>query len=106
MRQIPEALDIRLAALARVALMGTWARRRDRVEDVGQQRVGAEAFGQHREPIAPDTRAIVAGEADNHERVVAKAELPVHENRMGTSAPASSGKPTWASKLHARATKT
>ncbi len=71
--------------------MGAWARRRDHVEDIGQQRVGAEAFGQHGEPVAPDARAIAAGEADDHERVVVEAKLTSHKNRMGTLAQTSRG---------------
>lgn len=64
--------------------MGARAGCRDRFEDVGHQRVSAEAFGQHSEPVAPDPRAIAAGEADDHERVVAKAEGRAHRDRVRT----------------------
>jgi hypothetical protein len=49
------------------------AGRRNRLQDVWEQCVGAEAFGKHRKPIAPDPRTIAAREADDYERVVAEA---------------------------------
>jgi hypothetical protein len=101
MRQIPEALDVRLATPAGVALTRAWARRRDRVEDIGQQCVGAETLREHGEPIAPDPRAIATGEADDHERVVAEAKLASHENRIGTLAQTSSVRRTDASSSRA-----
>jgi hypothetical protein len=54
------------------------AARGDGLQDVREQRVGTEALSQHRKPVAPDARAIVASEADDYERVVAKAERWTH----------------------------
>ena len=43
-------------------------------EYLDHQRVGAEPAGQHCEPIPPDPRAVPAGEAHDHIRVVARTQ--------------------------------
>ena len=69
-----------------MSLLISQARRGNRFQDVDHQSLGPETLGKNRKPIAPEPRAIAAGEADHHERVVAKAERRAHGNRMGTSA--------------------
>ena len=82
--RLGEVRQVRLATPPWMPLTRARTGRGNRFQDVWQQGVGSEAFSQHRKPVAPDPRVIVAGEADHHEWVVPKAERRAHRNRMGT----------------------
>ena len=77
-----EVRQIGLAAPSGMPLFVAQACRGDRLQHFDHQRVGAESLGENREPVAPEPRAIAAGEAHDHVGVVAQAQGPVHENRM------------------------
>jgi hypothetical protein len=72
-----------------VSLLVPQAGRRDGLDDIDHERVGAETLREHGKAILADAWTIATGEPDDDVRVVAEAEGRVHRNRMRTAAAAS-----------------